>query len=244
MAFHMARIVLLHGFTQTGAVWRSHAAGLAALGHEVHCPDLPGHGSAPLAYDTLSLAGTATWLIETFGRAIYVGYSMGGRIGLYAALASKKVEHLVAVGTRVGIEGKVALQKRQAHEHALAEHAERDYPAFIDAWLANPVNERLTEEQRHRDIRMQNRSEGIAATLRFRGTGPALWPLRRMHATFVYGQYDIPGIAEDAQRAAELTTGKAIMVQRCGHSLPFEQPETFLEIVLQAIAETARRRRT
>ena len=39
----LAPIVLVHGFTQTGASWRTVAEGLD--GHEVVAPDLPGHGA-------------------------------------------------------------------------------------------------------------------------------------------------------------------------------------------------------
>ena len=40
------RWCLLHGLGATGAVWWSVARRLEALGHTVHAPDLPGHGTA------------------------------------------------------------------------------------------------------------------------------------------------------------------------------------------------------
>ena len=89
------RLVLVHGFTQTGRSWAAAADHLAA-GHEVVAVDAPGHGdSATIEAD---LPAGADLLGATGGRATYVGYSMGGRLCLHLAVARPDlVERLVLV---------------------------------------------------------------------------------------------------------------------------------------------------
>ena len=75
------RVVLLHGFTQSPAVWdrvRVHLLGGAdAGGVEVVTPEVP---------DGLGFAATAQAVVERAGEAVYCGYSMGGRLCLRGAL--------------------------------------------------------------------------------------------------------------------------------------------------------------
>src|SRR5918994_6072055 len=78
------RLVLVHGFTQTGRSWDRVAASLSD-GWEVVTVDAPGHGdSAAVRAD---LPAAAAMLGTAGGAATYVGYSMGGRLCLHLALA-------------------------------------------------------------------------------------------------------------------------------------------------------------
>ncbi|HEV8297928.1 MAG TPA: alpha/beta fold hydrolase, partial [Acidimicrobiales bacterium] len=96
------RVVLVHGFTQTSRCWGPFLDGLAAE-NRVVAVDAPGHGgSRAVAAD---VAESARLLGETAGEAIYVGYSMGGRIALRLALDRPElVRALVLIGTSPGIE--------------------------------------------------------------------------------------------------------------------------------------------
>jgi carboxylesterase len=81
----MARLLLLHGLGGTGATVAPLAAALAAHGHQVHTPTLPGHGTEPQA---LAATGWADWLAAAGETVcdIAIGQSMGGNLAL--ALAS------------------------------------------------------------------------------------------------------------------------------------------------------------
>ena len=96
------RIVLVHGFTQTGRSWDRLAAELGT-GHETVAVDAPGHGgSAGVRTD---LVAGADLLGEAGGRAAYVGYSMGGRLCLHLALRRPDlVERLVLVSATAGLD--------------------------------------------------------------------------------------------------------------------------------------------
>ena len=86
------RIVLVHGFTQNGRCWEPLASSLAAS-HEVILVDAPGHGLS--GHDDADLSEAGQMILEAGSGggpsgesvpATYVGYSMGARMLLHAAL--------------------------------------------------------------------------------------------------------------------------------------------------------------
>lgn len=93
----MARVLLLHGLGGTGATMRPLAAGLRALGHEVHAPTLPGHGTNP---EALLSVGWADWLATAleWPADVVVGQSMGGALAL-AVAAAGGCRAVVAINT-------------------------------------------------------------------------------------------------------------------------------------------------
>ena len=91
----MARLLLLHGLGGTAATMGPLADALAALGHEVHAPTLPGHGSEPAA---LLHTGWADWLAAAseWPCDVAVGQSMGGSLAL-ALAADGRCRAVVAI---------------------------------------------------------------------------------------------------------------------------------------------------
>lgn len=100
-------VVLLHGSVLTRAIWRGlgYLAPLAAE-HPVLRMDLRGHGrsGAPheaAAYSPEALLGDLLAVMDDAGleRAALVGYSLGARVALTAALSAPgRVTHLVSLG--------------------------------------------------------------------------------------------------------------------------------------------------
>ncbi len=80
-------VVLAHGLRTSATMWRAQAEALAAAGHEVIAPDLPGHGSRMHERFTLDAA------VATIGDAVagarhpvlLVGFSLGGYLSLHWA---------------------------------------------------------------------------------------------------------------------------------------------------------------
>lgn len=98
-------VLLLHGFPDTGRLWRHQVPALAAAGFQVIVPDLRGYGrsdkpAAVEAYAMPALAGDVLAVLGDAGveRAHVVGHDWGAVLawGL-AALASDRVDHLVAM---------------------------------------------------------------------------------------------------------------------------------------------------
>jgi pimeloyl-ACP methyl ester carboxylesterase len=113
-----ARILLVHGFTQTTTTWDDVARQLVDE-VEVVRVDLPGHGGSADA--RLSFEETAAALGEVGGRATYVGYSMGGRLCLRLALErADLVNALVLLGASPGVADPAERAERRHSEKLLA----------------------------------------------------------------------------------------------------------------------------
>src|SRR5262245_5710163 len=128
-------LVLLHGFTQTRQSWRRTARALAGR-YRAIVPDLPGHGQS--LYRTPSFDACAAY-VRALAPRVLVGYSMGGRIALYAAL-SVPVERLVLVGAGPGIADPAERAARRAADDALAARLETmEMEAFAREWGSQPL---------------------------------------------------------------------------------------------------------
>lgn len=232
----MARLILVHGFTQTAASWDAIEFRLNALGHEVIALDAPGHGKHHATH--LDLWKSADLLAAEGGAGTWVGYSMGGRLALHVALSHPKlVERMVLVGATPGIEAAAGRLERQAADELLAEGLERDgLDAFLSRWLAQPLFASLPEENQGLDARRSNTVAGLAASLRLMGTGAQdnLWP--RLDAVtaetmLVVGALD-EKFSDIAHRMADaMPEAHVTAMNGCGHACHLEAPDAFVSIV-------------
>ena len=230
------RIVMAHGFTQTGRVWGSLEADLA-VDHEVVLVDMPGHGrSEPVRAD---LVEGARLLADTAGRATYLGYSMGARFCLHLALARPDlVDGLVLISGTAGLEDPAERRARRDSDQAMAElldPADGRSPApvsvasFVRAWVENPLFDGIEPAANGLEERLGNTGPGLASSLRLAGTGTQrpLWgDLRRltMPVLLVTGDRDAKftalgrrmarGIGPNAAHAVVSGTGHAPHLQR------------------------------
>src|SRR6266545_8429804 len=133
-----ARVVLVHGFTQTLAAWEPVAARLGARWRVLRV-DLPGHGGS--AAVRAGFGEAAGLLGACGGRAAYVGYSLGGRLCLRLALDRPDlVRSLVLIGASPGLDDPAVRAARRGSGEALAAELERvGLERFLDRWLAQPL---------------------------------------------------------------------------------------------------------
>lgn len=238
------RLVLVHGFTQSGRVWEDIARDFQDRGYEILAPDLPGHGETPPEHDTADLWDAARLLGDVGGPATYIGYSLGARTLLHLAIERPDlVERMVLVGAKAGFVDRNAAIKRTEEDDALADRIEAlggegRFSEFIDEWLRHPVNVRLPPNATHRDLRLLNRPVGIASSLRRCGSGvqEALWdrlPALEMPVLVIFAEHDLPVIIEDnaALASAIGENAEQVRVDGVGHSVPFEAPEVFVDLV-------------
>jgi len=230
------RLCLVHGFTQTGASWGPVASRLRDAGHEVITPDVAGHGSASAV--CADAWESAAQLADAVGPAVWVGYSMGGRIVLHLALARPEVANrLVLVSTTAGIADPAERAARRDADEALAAAVERDgVPDFVDRWLRGPLWATLPRDAAGIEHRLANTASGLASSLRLAGTGAQqpLWDRLgtiRAAALVVTGELDAKFGALGARLATALPHGSHTIVAGAGHAVPWEQPGVFAAAV-------------
>jgi len=233
---HGPRIVLVHGFTQTGRSWGALAEDLAG-DHEVVLVDAPGHGgSAEVAADLIT---GALLLGAAGGPGIYVGYSMGGRLALHLALARPDlVRALVLIGATPGIEEPATRAERRAADEALAVTLERDgLDAFLARWLAQPLFASLPDEAAALEDRRRNTAAGLASSLRSAGTGSQepLWDRLGelpMPVLVLAGEHDDRFAAIGRRMAADIGAHATwAAVPDAGHAAHLEQPGATLTML-------------
>ncbi|MDH3752420.1 MAG: alpha/beta fold hydrolase [Acidimicrobiia bacterium] len=234
------RLVLSHGFTQNRRCWGRFAE-LLAERFEVVLVDAPGHGES--GHEDADLVESARLLVEVGGDAIYIGYSMGGRVTLHAALAAPAaVQAMVLIGATAGIDDPHAREHRRIADAALSDSLLADgLPVFIDRWLASPLFSTLDATAACRAERLANRPEGLAASLRACGTGTQepLWSrLGGLGApALVCAGADDPKFTALARRlGTALPAATVAVIADAGHSVHLEQPDETATRVTEFVA--------
>jgi len=214
-------MVLVPGFSQPASVW----SGVVEALHpsvDATAVDVP---------DDLDFVGTADAIGTTGGSAVYVGYSMGGRLVLQLALDRPElVAGVVLVSAAPGIADDEARAARADADAGLAADVEHDGVAvFLERWLAQPVFASLSREQAALDDRVAATSVARLAhqlTALGQGAMPPAWDRLRALAVpvlLVTGALD----AKYGQIAAEMCARNPQFehaVLPGGHAVLLEQP--------------------
>jgi 2-succinyl-6-hydroxy-2,4-cyclohexadiene-1-carboxylate synthase len=226
-------VVLLHGFTQTGASWEPVAAALGERYRPI-APDLRGHGAAS-AHTPVTIESVVADVSRLAPASFQlVGYSMGGRIALHVALAlGERVRSLVLIGASPGIVDEAERAQRRAADERLADQLERStIEEFARRWALTPVLADQPPEVQaaaHAD-RLRSTPRGLAGALRGLGTGvlPSLWERLgelAVPVTLIAGERDGKFCAVAEQMAALLPRAELEIVAGAGHAVQLEAPE-------------------
>jgi 2-succinyl-6-hydroxy-2,4-cyclohexadiene-1-carboxylate synthase len=233
-------VLLLHGFTHTGASWEPVVAALGER-YRAIAPDIRGHGAASDAEPVTleAVLGDLDGTVEA-GEITLAGYSMGGRIALHCALARPdRIVRLVLIGASPGIADRAERGGRRDADEVLASEIERtSIEDFARRWAENPVLAGLSEEtlgRVHAD-RLRSTPSGLARALRGLGTGalPPLWDRLAELPTpvkLVVGERDekFQGIAEEMRD--RLPASELVIVRGAGHAVHLEAPERVAGII-------------
>jgi 2-succinyl-6-hydroxy-2,4-cyclohexadiene-1-carboxylate synthase len=232
-------LVLLHGFTNTGASWDQVVGALPERYRPV-APDIRGHGSAADARP-VSLPGVIAD-VSALGTSPFdlVGYSMGGRLALHAALALPgRVRRLVLIGASPGIADPAArAERRSADERLAGEVEEMTIEDFAQRWAQTAVlsgQPAAVKAAVHAD-RLRNTPAGLAAALRGLGTGAlaSLWE-RLAEVTvpveLVVGERDEKFRAIGEEMAAGLPEARVHVVGGAGHAVHLEAPGAVADVI-------------
>jgi 2-succinyl-6-hydroxy-2,4-cyclohexadiene-1-carboxylate synthase len=184
-------------------------------------------------------------------RAVWLGYSMGGRVALTrAAQAPQSVAGLILVGASPGIVEPRARATRAAADERLAAAIEQDgLAAFVDRWADLPIfasQARLGPQHaaRMRRQRLCNDPDALAASLRHAGQGvmPPLFdalPGLRLPTLLVAGAMDEKYRALASDMADSLPDGEVSLVAGAGHAVQLEDPAALAGLVATWLARRA-----
>lgn len=233
-------LVLLHGFTNTGACWQPVLNAGAGERYLAIAPDIRGHGTAsdlvPVTLDAV-LRDIAELVPGGFTLA---GYSMGGRIALHAALAMpERVERLVLISASPGLADPAERGAReQADRQLAAEFESFTIEELADRWAQTPVLGGLPSAAAGlaRADRLRNTPDGLARALRGLGTGalPSLWDRLgelQMRVTLAAGERDTKFVAIAEQMRARITHASVALVPDAGHAAHLENPAAVAELL-------------
>ena len=228
-------VVFVPGFMQPGAAW----APVADLLPERY-------PSVLLDHREHTFAGRLREIAEAGEGAAVVGYSLGGRLALHAALRDpERYAALVTVGASAGIEAPAARAERRQADDRLAGWMEvQPIEEIVAIWERQPLfadqSDSLIEAQR--PGRLSHEPRALATLLRTAGQGAVEPAWQRLHTL------DLPFLAvagagderyaQHARRMARAVPhGRVAIVENAGHAAHLQRPWHVAELLAQFLDE-------
>lgn len=251
-------VLLLHGFTGAAEAWGEAILEGLARGRRILAVDLPGHGEAPGPRPEAgySLDGVLDALLKLLDKekapvADWVGYSLGGRLALAAAVRHpERVRRLVIESASPGLAAEEARARRRRQDELLARRLEtQGMEGFVSFWMAQPLfasQQRLPQivldDARRR--RLRGDPFHLAAALRGLGTGtqPSFWPdlpKIKQPVLIVTGDLDLTYSRTGAEMARLIPGAEHVVVPGLGHTVHLEGPRAWLDVVRPFLRDEA-----
>lgn len=247
-------ILVIHGFTGSTATWELFASA-ACRDYTVIAVDMLGHGASdaptdPERYGMEQCIEDLSELLDRLSvqRVHWLGYSMGGRIALSAAInLPHRTSNLILESASPGLANPEERAARVREDEELADWIEEvGIERFLERWEGLPLfasQARLPQVTRDklRAQRLRNSPLGLANSLRGIGTG-AQPPLHHRVKTlqapilFLAGEEDTKflAIAQDMRNA--VPQSRLNVIPKVGHAPHLERPNLFNETVLEFMA--------
>ncbi len=248
-------VLVLHGFTGAAESMQCVVPSLIDRYRVVRL-ELIGHGGsdAPAREEAWKMSACAEQIsrvvdVLELDRPHLLGYSMGGRAAIAAAVARPdRFRSLTLIGATAGIPDPGLRRERIEADRALADRIEGEgIEAFVDAWMALPIfssQAKLGPEARARARaeRLRNDPTALARSLRGMGAG-AQAPLFDRLARYpgpvllVVGERDPKFRAIATELEAGFRDARVRVIEGAGHAAHLEAPDAF-GAVLRAFLST------
>ena len=238
-------IIAIHGFTGSTRTWGP----LGRFAQSEYCTiavDLLGHGTSDVPETEELYNGDA--YIRAFEELLdkldipsvcWLGYSLGGRIALNAALSlPRRTWAVILESTSPGVKSDEERQDRLARDTILADWIEEvGIHEFVAYWESLPMwNSQarlpIVIRDQLRAQRLLSHPMGLAKTLRGLGIGRTL-PLHsqlrdlRAPALVILGAEDIPYVNIGREIHQLIPRSRLEIIPNAGHAAHLEQPEQF-----------------
>ena len=223
-------VLFIPGFMQRGDAWRP-VAELLPERYPSRMLDHAEHSFEGRMGETLSASAS-----------VLVGYSLGGRLALRAALRSpSSFTAVVLVGATAGIEeGPMRVQRAEADEKLASWMEAMPIEDIVALWERQPLfadqSESLVEEQR--PGRLSHEPRSLALLLRTAGQG-ALDPVWHELRTFEVPLLAIAGARDDGYSAAAkriastAPRARFAIVEDAGHAPQLQQPAAVASLIAE-----------
>lgn len=257
-------LLFLHGFLGNRFEF---AAVMEDLGRDFFCvaPDLPGHGKTIVA-DSLPLPliygmdSTAQGVMQclgglyqqlgcplgrpNLGKIGLVGYSMGGRLGLYLLLNRPQafwggVVESASPGLETFPQRSCRLRQDYDRAEALESLDNQGFQQFLQQWYGNPLFQGLPEHPQY-PLLLQHRQTGnpkhLAQSLRYLGLGaqPSLWfawSHNPLPITLVGGEWDHKFVALNQAMADRCPRSQFRIIPNASHNTHWVNAPEFIQVI-------------
>jgi 2-succinyl-6-hydroxy-2,4-cyclohexadiene-1-carboxylate synthase len=223
-------VLFIPGFMQRGDAWRP----VAELLPERYPSTMLDHGEHSFEGRLREIEGS--------GASVLVGYSLGGRIALRAALRSpESYRALVLVGTTAGIEeGPLRVARAEADEKLASWIEAMPMEDIVALWERQPLfadqSDALVEAQRPGRLSQDPRSLALLLRTAGQGTLEPVWhELRSLELPLlaIAGARD-DGYSRAAKRIASTApNGRAAIVENAGHAPHLQRPDEVADLVTE-----------
>ncbi|HEV7846008.1 MAG TPA: alpha/beta fold hydrolase [Thermoleophilaceae bacterium] len=227
-------VLFIPGFMQRGDSWRP----VAELLPESYPSRLLDHAEH-------SFEGRMGEILAS-GASVLVGYSLGGRLALRAALRSPdSFAGVVVVGSTAGIEeGPLRVTRAEADEKLASWMEAMPIEDIVSLWERQPLfadqSDALVEQQR--PGRLSHDPRSLALLLRTAGQGtlePVWHELRSLELPLlaIAGARDDGYSAAVKRIAATAPNGRAVIVEDAGHAAHLQQPQEVADLIAEFVAD-------
>ena len=247
-------LVFLHGFAGSADDW-SVIMEYGAGQFESYAINLPGHGGSVNLDDSdaYTFTGAVHVVVESIqevaiGPVHLVGYSMGGRLAIYAAL--QKPTLFVSLLVESSTAGLRDPQEREQRIRTDAELSKRilEMPLedFFREWYTQPFFASFSDEQREKIVSARKRNDAMELAKSLKGLSvgaqPSLWDRLselEIPTTFISGARDEKYANLAIQMAGLCKRGQSAIVPNAGHNVHVEQPDAFFRCIEKHLALNA-----
>lgn len=242
-----SNIIMLHGFTQNSDTIKPFAHILAEFTQRrIQIVDLPGHGKT--IWTESNLQDLANAILATFGKATYIGYSLGGRILFHLATSAElEIEAVVTIGAHPGIEDTNARAKRLREDLNLAQRIsnienEKQTCDFIDEWVQTKIFSGLSPDEANVRSRYSNSPHGLSSALANLSLGVqadlrSKLSVINFNLLYIYGERDSK-FAEVANELQHLNPKyiKVAQIANAGHYVIGQKPYITAKLISDFIS--------